>query len=162
MDIQWIAAPPRPMQIVFALPASRLPGALAPAPDQRTRLIRLAGARARAGFPSPADDYIERTLDLHDYLVRHEAATFFWPVRGHSMRGAGILDDVLVVDRALAPASGDIVLVTIEGAAIVKYPMRRGDLVWLEEAAPERARLVLHNGQEAVVWGVVGVVRRVR
>ena len=152
------------MQIVFASPASRLPGALAPALDRLARLVPLAGARARAGFPSPADDYVERTLDLHDYLVRHEAATFFWRVRGHSMRGAGILDgDVLVVDRALAPASGDIVLVTIEGAAIVKYHMRRGDLVWLEEAAPERARLVLRDGQEAVVWGVVvGVVRRVR
>lgn len=152
------------MQLVFASLARRLPGALAPDPERLRRLIPLSGARVRAGFPSPADDYVERRLDLNEWLIRHEAATFFWKVRGGSMRGAGIHDgDVLVVDRALSPVTDDIVLVTIEGAVIVKYYMRRGELVWLEEAAPERRRLPLRDGQEAVVWGVVvGVVRRFR
>lgn len=152
------------MQLVFASSSRHLPGALAPDPERLRCLIPLAGARVRAGFPSPADDYVERRLDLNEWLVRHEAATFFWRVRGGSMRGAGICDgDVLVVDRAVSPASGNIVLVTVEGAAIVKYYVRCGELVWLEEAAPERRRLNLAEGVEAVVWGVVvGMVRRFR
>ena len=152
------------MQLAFASPACHLPGALALDFGKPRCLVPLAGAVARAGFPSPADDYIEHRLDLNEWLIRHPAATFFWKVRGQSMRGAGIFDgDILVVDRALTPESDDIVLLTVDGAAIVKIFMKRGDLVWLEEAAPERRRLPMRDGVEVLVWGVVtGTVRRFR
>jgi DNA polymerase V len=70
--------------------------------------IPLASFPISAGFPSPADDYLEDSLDLNDYIVRHPAATFYVRVSGNSMRGAGIYDgDLLIVDRAVAAIDGN-------------------------------------------------------
>src|SRR5210317_1673830 len=80
-----------------------------------------------AGFPSPADDYLDRKLDLNEYLVRNQAATFFVRVAGDSMVGAGINDnDILVVDRALEPGSGSIVIAVVNGDLTVKRLIRSG------------------------------------
>ncbi len=69
-----------------------------------------------AGFPSPAEDHIEKTLDLNEFLVRHPQATFFVRVSGDSMAGAGIHDkDILVVDRSIEPAHGKIVIAVLDG-----------------------------------------------
>ncbi len=74
-----------------------------------------------AGFPSPAQDYIDRKLDLNELCVQHPAATFFVRVEGESMMGAGIApDDLLVVDRALTATEGDIVLAAVHGELTVK------------------------------------------
>lgn len=69
-----------------------------------------------AGFPSPADDYMDRKLDLNDYLIRHPAATFYCRVSGSSMQDAGIFDrDMLIVDRAVEPEYLSIVVAIIDG-----------------------------------------------
>jgi DNA polymerase V len=74
-----------------------------------------------AGFPSPAQDYVEKTLDLNEQLITHPAATYFVRVQGDSMIGAGIEDgDLLIVDRALEPKHGDIVVAGFFGELTVK------------------------------------------
>ncbi|MGI4826620.1 MAG: LexA family protein [Janthinobacterium lividum] len=79
-----------------------------------------------AGFPSPAEDYLETPLDLHDFLIDNKAATFLMRVDGDSMKDAGILDgDLLVVDRSAKPDNGCVVVVAINGEYTVKR-LRRG------------------------------------
>src|SRR5215831_7665344 len=84
-----------------------------------------------AGYPSPADDYLEGPLDLNEHLITHPTATFFVRVAGESMREAGIHSgDVLVVDRALTPRNGSIVIAVVNGELTVKrLAKRRGQLV---------------------------------
>ncbi len=78
-------------------------------------------SRVRAGFPSPADDYLDRKLDLNEYLIRHPAATFYCWTEGESMEGAGIFDgDLLIVDRAERPQHGDVVLASLDGELTCK------------------------------------------
>ena len=80
-----------------------------------------------AGFPSPAEQYMEPPLDLNELLVRHPAATYFVRVSGDSMIGAGINDgDLLVVDRSLRPADGDIIIACVDGDFTVKMYRERG------------------------------------
>ena len=74
-----------------------------------------------AGFPSPAEQYLEPPLDLNELLVKRPAATYFVRVEGDSMIGAGIRDkDLLVVDRSLTPANGDIIIASVDGEFTVK------------------------------------------
>ena len=74
-----------------------------------------------AGFPSPAEQYQETPLDLNELLVKRPAATFFVKVQGDSMIGEGIHDgDLLVVDRSLRPASGDVIIACVDGDFTVK------------------------------------------
>ena len=116
-----------------------------------------------AGFPSPADDYIEGVLDLNTYLIRNPAATFMVKVSGDSMTEAGIHDgDVLVVDRAEEPASGRIVVAVLDGELTVKrLLLRDGERILMPEN-PCYAPMTVSSNQELHIWGVVtGVVRRV-
>lgn len=77
--------------------------------------------RISAGFPSPADDYVEERIDLNEQLIRNKAATFFLRVQGDSMLGSGIHPgDRLVVDRSLQPKNGDIVIAVLDGELTVK------------------------------------------
>lgn len=77
--------------------------------------------RVPAGFPSPADDYMDGSLDLNEYLIHHPAATIYCRVSGDSMTGLGIFDgDLLIVDRSLAPVHGDIVLAAVDGELACK------------------------------------------
>jgi DNA polymerase V len=77
--------------------------------------------RVSAGFPSPAEDYVEKTIDLNELCIQHPAATFFVRVQGESMIDAGIYPgDVLVVDRALRAAHGDIIIASLESEMTVK------------------------------------------
>src|SRR5471030_2397814 len=87
----------------------------------------LFAARVPAGFPSPADDYIERSLDLNEHLIRHPAATFFVRASGDSMTGSIHSGDLLVVDRSLEAADGSVVIAVIDGELTVKRLRRRGD-----------------------------------
>ena len=85
----------------------------------------------KAGFPSPADDFIDRKLDLHEYLVHNEAATFFLRAQGDSMEGAGIHDgDLLIVDRSVEAAHYKVVIAAIDGELTVKRLQRtKGKIV---------------------------------
>ena len=89
--------------------------------------LPLIGSQVEAGFPSPADDFIERSLDLNEQLIDNPIATFFVRASGHSMHGAGIHDgDLLVVDRALTPTSGNIVVAIVNGGLTVKRLSKHG------------------------------------
>jgi DNA polymerase V len=78
-------------------------------------------SKVPAGFPNPADDYMDRRLDLNEHLIKHPAATFYCRVSGESMRGIGIFDDdLLIVDRAVKPVNGHVVLASINGELTCK------------------------------------------
>lgn len=118
--------------------------------------LPLFASRVPAGFPSPADDYVDQRLDLNSHLVEHPAATFFTRVSGHSMRGAGIHDgDLLIVDRALEPQDGRIVIAAINGELTVKRLRLRKSGNWLVPEHPDYRPLKITEGLDCVIWGVV-------
>jgi DNA polymerase V len=118
--------------------------------------LPLYGSRIAAGFPSPADDDLEGTIDLNAHLIRHPAATFFLRVQGDSMIGAGIRDgDLLVVDRAREVKSGAIVVAAVDGELTLKRLKIDRERVWLVAENPDFAPLEIRDGMAFVVWGVV-------
>jgi len=109
-----------------------------------------------AGFPSPAEQYLEPPLDLNELLVKRPAATYFVRVEGDSMVGAGIRDgDLLVVDRSLRPADGDVIIACVDGDFTVKTYRRDKGGVRLESANPEYPVIRLRPGQELDYFGKV-------
>lgn len=127
-----------------------------------------AGVSVSAGFPSPADDFMETKLDLNRHLVTHPAATFFVRVAGESMTGAGIHNgDTLVVDRALDVRDGDVVIAVVDGEFTVKRFRKKKDGVWLVAEHPDYPAIRLDDDSVDVgagaIWGVVSsVVRKLR
>lgn len=118
--------------------------------------LPLFASRVPAGFPSPADDYIDQRLDLNDHLIDHPAATFFVRVSGDSMTGASIHDgDLLIVDRALEPADGRIVIAAVNGELTVKRLALQSGAAWLLPENPAYAPLPITEGLDCVIWGVV-------
>lgn len=118
--------------------------------------LPLFGDKVAAGFPSPADDYIEAHLSLDELLIHHRAATFFVRAKGNSMVGAGIFDnDLLIVDKSLSPASGNIVIAVVDGELTVKRLILRGDQVILKPENPQFQAIEFKDGQELQIWGVV-------
>jgi DNA polymerase V len=116
-------------------------------------------ATVEAGFPSPADDYLERAIDLNEELVLNPAATFFVRVKGESMRNAGIhAGDILVVDRSLTPSDRQIVIAMIDGEFTVKRLRRRGGGVFLEPENPDYPSIEVGENQELTIWGAVTFV----
>ena len=118
--------------------------------------LPLYSSRVPAGFPSPADDHIEDTIDLNRHLILHPAATFFVRVQGDPMIGTGIYDgDLLVIDRALEPKTGTIVVAVVNGELTVKRLKAEGGRVWLMPENPAYQPLEIGEGMELVIWGVV-------
>jgi DNA polymerase V len=114
-----------------------------------------------AGFPSPADDYMDRFLDLNDYLINNKAASFYIRVSGESMRGAGILPgDILLVDRSIDPVHNRIVVAVIDNEMTVKRLRLRGGRVFLVSEHPEFRPMEITGEMDAHVWGVVAAVIR--
>lgn len=112
-----------------------------------------------AGFPSPAEQYLEPPLDLNAFLIQRPAATYFVRVEGESMVGVGIHNgDLLVVDRSLTPASGDVVIAAVDGEFTVKTLRKRGAIVTLEPANPAFPVITFRNGQELQLFGKVTAV----
>jgi len=108
-----------------------------------------------AGFPSPADDYLDRKLDLNEHLVKNPAATFFVRVAGDSMTGAGINDnDILVVDRSLEPCSGNIVIAIVNGELTVKRLQKAKDSWRLLAENPGYPDLKIDEEIPLEIWGV--------
>ncbi len=109
-----------------------------------------------AGFPSPAEQYIEQALNLNELLVKHPAATFFVRAAGDSMTGAGIYPgDILVVDRALEAIDGSIVIAAVNGEFTVKFLRRRGNRLQLAAANPAYKPINFAEGEELQLFGVV-------
>ena len=114
------------------------------------------GSRVEAGFPSPADDYLEGGLDLNEHLIEHPAATFFLRVSGDSMTGAGIhAGDILIVDRSITPGDGKIVIAAVDGELTVKRLCRRGGQIRLLSENPRYPPININTGQDLHIWGVV-------
>ncbi len=112
-----------------------------------------------AGFPSPADDYLQSNLDLNDFLIRHPAATFFVRVTGDSMNDAGIFNgDILLVDRALEPKDGNIVIAVIDGELLVKRLQKRHNRIYLIAENPNYKPIKITDEMNFEVWGVVSTV----
>lgn len=111
-------------------------------------------SKLQAGFPSPADDFIDRALDLNEYLVRHPAATFYCRVNGDSMVGCGIFDgDILIVDRALRPVHGDVVVAVLDGELTCKtLDMHHRRLL---SANGDYPNILIREGSDFVIEGVV-------
>jgi DNA polymerase V len=124
--------------------------------------IPLASFRVSAGFPSPADDYMEGRLDLNEYFIRHPAATFYVRVSGESMRGAGIFDgDLLIVDRAVPCADGCIVIARIGDEFTLKRILKEGNRVFLRPENEDFQPIEVTEDTDCEIWGrVVGSVRR--
>lgn len=119
--------------------------------------VPLMGAAVCAGFPSPADDYVEEALDPARLIVTNPISTFMWRVSGSSMIGAGINDgDFVVVDRSLKVQPNDVVVAIIDGLPSVKRVKRlRGGRLALDFDNPTMTHLVLDEAAEAMIWGVV-------
>lgn len=110
----------------------------------------------RAGFPSPAEDIGAKRVDLAARLIKHPQATFLIRARGDSMRDAGIFDgDVLVVDKAVAPRSGHVVIAVVEGDFVCKTLSMRAGRMKLKAANPGFPDIVPKDSQTVEIWGVV-------
>ncbi len=126
-------------------------------PDLSTRYtLPVFLGRLPAGFPSPADDYIEGKLDLNRHLIKHPAATFFVRVSGDSMTGAGIHSgDLLVVDRSLEAIDGNVIVAALDGDLTVKrFRKRNGALSLLPENLNYQP-IEITQQQTFEIWGVV-------
>ena len=124
---------------------------------KRTSLsLPLVSASVEAGFPSPADDHMERGIDLNEELIRNPAATFMVRVKGDSMRDAGIhAGDVLIVDKSLSPSDRKIVVAMIDGNFTLKRFRNRNGRVTLEAENPDFQPIEVMDGQELTIFGVI-------
>ncbi len=112
-----------------------------------------------AGFPSPADDYMEGKLDLNRHLIKHPAATFFVRVAGDSMIDAGIHPgDILIVDRSLEPADKKVVIAVIEGELTVKRVRITDGRVFLAPENEKYRPITIEADTSFEIWGVVTTV----
>lgn len=132
------------------------------AEKKSSQKVPLFAAQPAAGFPAPADDLIERALDINDLVVKNPASTFFVRVQGDSMEGAGIFsDDVLVVDRSIAPKDGSIVVAAVYGELVVKRLRKKGNTHTLVSENDSYEPIVVSENDDCFIWGsVVGSVRR--
>ena len=127
------------------------------APDLSTRYkLPVFLGRLPAGFPSPADDYIEGKLDLNRHLIKHPAATFFVGVTGDSMTGAGIHSgDLLIVDRSLEAVDGNVIVAALDGDLTVKRLRTRDGTLSLVPENRGYQPIDITEQQSFEIWGVV-------
>ena len=129
---------------------------LLPMPRPCVMPLPLFSGKVAAGFPSPADDYVEKNLDLNELLVQKPAATFFVRAQGESMLGAGIHpNDILVVDRSIEAVPGKIVICALNGELTVKRLERDNGQWQLKAENPAYADIVIYDELDMVIWGVV-------
>ena len=118
--------------------------------------LPLYGAKVSAGFPSPADDFLESALDLNEYLIKHPSSTFLVRVTGDSMINAGIFpNDILIVDRSLEPLHGKIVVAVVNTELTVKRFYKRGRQIKLLPENNKYSPIVFNPEDELIIWGVV-------
>lgn len=121
--------------------------------------IPLAESGVHAGFPSPADDFLEGSLDLNSLVIRHPEATFFARVEGDSMKDEGIVEgDILVVDKSIEPYDGCLAVAVIDGEFTLKRVRMEPDKILLVPANPKYKVIEISPENEFAVWGVVNWV----
>ena len=122
----------------------------------RPQTFPLYSSKVSAGFPSPADDNLERSLDLNSYLIKRPAATFFVRVNGDSMINAGINDnDILVVDRSIKPAHGKVIIAVLDGQMTVKRLYKRSGKIILMPENDLYKPIEIEDHMNMEIWGVV-------
>tara|TARA_B100000700_G_C14980240_1_gene826025 strand:- start:55 stop:507 length:453 start_codon:yes stop_codon:yes gene_type:complete len=123
---------------------------------KRKLCLPLASEHVSAGFPSPADDYIEVGIDLNEELIHHPASTFFLRVSGNSMNDAGIYNgDLLIVDRSINPQPGHIVIAVLDGSFTLKKLIFHNGNLYLQAAHPDYPSLDMRHYENLQIWGVV-------
>ena len=116
----------------------------------------LYSSKVCAGFPSPADDYIETQLDLNQHLIKHPASTFFLISSGDSMKDAGIESgDLLIVDKSIVPTHGKIVIAAVNGELTVKRLSNIAGCIQLVAENKNYSPIDITENQDLVIWGVV-------
>ncbi|MDD2228497.1 MAG: translesion error-prone DNA polymerase V autoproteolytic subunit [Candidatus Cloacimonetes bacterium] len=119
----------------------------------------LMASKISAGFPSPAQDYVEGKLDLNEYMIAHPASTFFVRVDGYSMVGAGIQpNDILVVDRSLEAVNNRIVIAIVEGELTVKRLKIEANEYYLMPESEDYPSIHIVEDMDFAIWGVVTFV----
>ncbi|MGN7127682.1 LexA family protein [Methylorubrum thiocyanatum] len=126
-------------------------------PDGAATLrVPVMGPSLCAGFPSPADDFVENALELPRWLVPNPPATFLWRIAGDSMRDAGIFDgDLACVDRSLKPGHGSVVVAAVDGEMSIKRMVVEGNRARLAFDNADLPVYALEELAEAAIWGVV-------
>lgn len=118
--------------------------------------IQLVTSKVAAGFPSPADDYLENALDLNEHLIHNPSSTFFVRVSGDSMINAKITDgDLLIIDRSKHCGHNDIVIALLDGDFTVKRLIRKDGLFQLKAENPKYPTITIEKGQDFEIWGKV-------
>ena len=109
-----------------------------------------------AGFPSPADDHLDISLDLNEYLIKHPSATFYIYVKGDSMIDDGLHSgDIMIVDRSLNPKSKDIVVAVIDGEFTVKKIYKKNNQIYLIPSNKKYQSIAINKDMDFQIWGVV-------
>lgn len=136
-----------------------------PARILQHRALPLFSSKVAAGFPSPADEHVEKRLDPNDFLIDNEEATFFVTIEGHSMIDVGLLPgDKAVVDRSKNARKNSIVLAVVDGEFTIKRLSKRPDgqpVLMPENSSGAYPPLYIKEGMQFEIWGVVtGAFRR--
>ena len=118
--------------------------------------IPLAEQSVKAGFPSPAQDYLDLSIDLNNELIKHPSTTFYGRVKGDSLIEADIHEgDILIIDKSLEPREGDLAVCCVDGEFTLKYIKIEQDVVWLIPANKDFQPIKVTAGNEFVIWGIV-------
>jgi len=118
--------------------------------------VKFIDLKIPAGFPSPALDYMESNLDLNEYLIEHPNSTYMVRVSGESMKNAGIHDnDLLIVDRSLSPALGQITVAELNGEFTIKRIEKINDRLYLTGMNENFTPILINEDSELIIWGVV-------
>jgi len=148
---------PRSADVVFqpsstppTTPRTRDPQRAQDPPDRGVHIKRLT-----TGFASPAEDYLDAPLNLHDLVARHPTATYFLEMTGEAMAPTLRPHDILVIDRVLDPISGAIVVATVDGAFLVRRFQPGMHTVYLVADNPTAGAIRLNEGMNQQLWGVV-------
>lgn len=138
------------------IPESKIQAVLSYIQGAHSLEIPLYANKISAGFPSPADDYLECKLDLNAHLIKHPAATFFLRVSGDSMQNAGITSgDLLIVDKSLEAQDGKIVIAALNGELTVKRLSKKAGRVQLVPENQAYPIIDVTEEQDLIIWGVV-------
>ena len=122
----------------------------------KPQVFPLYSSKVSAGFPSPADDNLEKSLDLNSYLIKRPAATFFVRVNGDSMINAGINDnDILVVDRSVKPSHGKVIIAVLDRQMTVKRLYKRYGKIILMPENDLYKPIEIQDHMNMEIWGVV-------
>ena len=118
--------------------------------------LQYADEGIKAGFPSPAQDYMEQAIDLNKELIKHPASTFYGRVVGNSMIGEGIEEgDILIIDKSLELMDNDLAICFIDGEFTVKRVRLEPDAAWLVPSNPDFPLIKVTKNNDFIVWGIV-------